>query len=87
MNWEAIAAIGQVLGSIAVFVTLVYLSIQTRHAKDATQRAISQARGEAYRHQLAWAAEPWMAAISVKAATALGENQLLSRRELCKKLA
>lgn len=72
MNWDAIAAIGQVLGSVAVFVTLIYLSIQTRHAKDATQRAISQGRSEAYRHQFAWAAEPRMAAIAVKANTALG---------------
>ena len=30
MNWEAIAAIGQALGSIAVLVTLFYLSIQIR---------------------------------------------------------
>jgi hypothetical protein len=72
MNWDAIAVVGQVLGSIAVFVTLVYLSMQTRQAKEATQRAISQGRSEAYRHQLAWATEPRMAAIMVKANMALG---------------
>ena len=32
MNWDEVGAIGQVLGSVAVFITLVYLSIQTRHA-------------------------------------------------------
>ena len=33
MNWNAIGAIGQLVGSIAVFVTLGYLSIQVRHAR------------------------------------------------------
>ena len=28
MNWDAIAAIGQVLGSLAVFITLGYLALQ-----------------------------------------------------------
>jgi hypothetical protein len=72
MNWDEVGAIGQVLGSIAVFITLVYLAIQTRHAKDATQAAVSQARGEAFRHHLAWATEPHMIANVVKANTALG---------------
>ena len=42
MNWEEVGAIGQVLGSIAVFVTLIYLSIQTRHARSEARRAVSQ---------------------------------------------
>ena len=72
MNWDAIAAVGQVLGSLAVFITLVYLLIQARHARDATQRAISQSRYEALRHSYEWASEPWMVATMVKASTALG---------------
>src|SRR5580765_3506821 len=47
MNWDAIGAIGQVLGSIAVLITLVYLSIQTRHARSESRRALSQGRAEA----------------------------------------
>ena len=47
--WDAIGAIGQVLGSIAVFVTLVYLSIQTNHARRESRRGLSQARAEASR--------------------------------------
>ena len=31
MNWEAIGAIGAIIGALAVVITLVYLSIQTRH--------------------------------------------------------
>ena len=49
MNWDAIGAIGQLLGSIAVFVTLVYLAIQTRHTRWEMQRSISQNRAEGAR--------------------------------------
>jgi len=30
MNWEALAAVGEILGAVAVFVTLLYLAIQVR---------------------------------------------------------
>jgi hypothetical protein len=39
-----IAAIGQMLGSIAVFVTLGYLSVQVRHARSAMRRSIARDR-------------------------------------------
>ena len=32
MNWEAIGAVGEILGAIAVVVTLVYLALQIRHS-------------------------------------------------------
>lgn len=32
MNWDMLSAIGEILGSVAVFVTLVYLTIQTRQS-------------------------------------------------------
>jgi hypothetical protein len=32
MNWDAIGAIAEIGGTIAIFVTLVYLSIQVRHS-------------------------------------------------------
>lgn len=31
MNWEAIGAIGEIIGALAVVVTLGYLAVQTRH--------------------------------------------------------
>jgi len=37
MNWEAIGAIAEVVGAIAVVVTLWYLALQVRHSKDATE--------------------------------------------------
>jgi len=49
MNWDAIGALGEVLGSIAVFVTLGYLAVQLRHARSETRRSISQGRMEANR--------------------------------------
>jgi hypothetical protein len=49
MNWEAISAIGQVLGSVAVFVTLGYLAVQVRLARGELRRSIRQGRYEAMR--------------------------------------
>ena len=36
MNWEAIGALGEIVGALAVVLTLAYLAIQVRHAKEAT---------------------------------------------------
>lgn len=43
MNWEALAAIGQVASALAVGVTLIYLAIQIKHAN-------VQSEIEAHRH-------------------------------------
>ena len=46
MNWEAIGAISEIVGAIAVVVTLAYLAIQvrdsTRIAKSAARQAIAE---------------------------------------------
>ncbi|HEY5647584.1 MAG TPA: hypothetical protein VIS76_16660 [Pseudomonadales bacterium] len=52
MNWEAIGAIGETLGALAVFITLVYLAVQVRHARSEARRALSQGRGSALRDVL-----------------------------------
>ena len=39
MNWEAIGAVGEILGAIAVVVTLIYLSIQIRQSSTQTRMA------------------------------------------------
>ena len=36
MNWEAIGALGEIVGALAVVLTLAYLAIQVRHAKEAS---------------------------------------------------
>jgi len=38
MNWDAIGAVGEIVGAIAVLATLIYLAIQIRQSSD-TQRA------------------------------------------------
>lgn len=42
MNWEAIGAVGEIVGAIAVVVTLVYLTNQVRRGTAATQPATVQ---------------------------------------------
>jgi hypothetical protein len=48
MNWDAIGAMGQVLGSIAVFVTLAYLAVQTRQNTQAVTTSIFEAAMEGF---------------------------------------
>ncbi|MGE3296358.1 MAG: hypothetical protein AB7I68_03305 [Porticoccaceae bacterium] len=38
MNWNTLAAIGQIVSALAVVITLVYIAIQVRHARE-SQRA------------------------------------------------
>ena len=39
MNWDALGAIAELVGAVAVVSTLIYLSIQTRQAINASERA------------------------------------------------
>ena len=39
MNWEAIGAVGEIVGATAVVVTLIYLAVQVRHTTRATDTA------------------------------------------------
>lgn len=39
MNWEAVGAAGEIIGALAVFITLVYLAIQIRQNTKAVQAA------------------------------------------------
>lgn len=41
MNWEAIGAVGEILGALAVAITLAYLAIQVKYAKKAAVDATS----------------------------------------------
>ena len=72
MNWEAIGAAGELIGSAAVFVTLVYLAAQVRHARAESSRALSQGRMEANREVLRLDMEEQNLATIIKAETSLG---------------
>jgi hypothetical protein len=42
MNWDAVGAIGEIVGATAVVVTLIYLAVQVRQSTVATQAATLQ---------------------------------------------
>ena len=42
MNWEAVGAVGEILGAIAVFVTLIYLALQIRQVNRVNASAVRQ---------------------------------------------
>ena len=48
MNWDAVGAVGEILGALGVLLTLVYLAIQVRHAANISwsQKAYAQAAYE-----------------------------------------
>lgn len=50
MNWEAVSAVAEILGAIAVVVTLIYLAIQIRQstkvARSATRQAIAESAAQ-----------------------------------------
>ena len=76
MNWDAIGAVGQMLGSIAVLVALAYLTIQVRQAKDEVRRSVAQNRGEAARELcMCRVTDERLNRIYTKARTALGSEQ------------
>ncbi len=43
MNWTKLSAISEILSSVAILVTLIYLAIQTQQNADATQADTRQA--------------------------------------------
>jgi len=74
MNWDAIGAVGQVLGSIAVFVTLGYLAIQVKHAQSEARRALSQGRGDGFRAMLEFECDPRIRNIDFRLRSALRQE-------------
>jgi len=77
MNWDAIGAIGQMLGSVAVLVTLAYLAVQVRHARREVQRSVGQGRSEGVRElALNRANNQWLAINYEKANAGLGGGPL-----------
>ena len=73
MDWNAIAAIGQILGSLAVFITLGYLTVQLRHSRRETQRLIRQNQADASSTMLMkWATDERLDTIEAQANAAMG---------------
>ncbi len=47
-NWDAIGAIGEIIGAVAVVATLLYLASQTRHTRTAVESAANIGTAEAH---------------------------------------
>jgi len=72
MNWHAAGAIGQILGSLATFVTVGYLVVQVHDFEKDMQRSIGQSRAERNMEaNLAFATSERLASIHIKADTAI----------------
>ena len=68
MNWEAIGAIGEVFGGVAVLATLIYLAVQVRQAKRQLKLNSVQIRaGHARDLMMPIAIDPSLASIMIKA--------------------
>ncbi len=44
MNWQAVGAIGEILGAVGVIVTLVYLAVQVRQNSHQIERSVEASR-------------------------------------------
>ncbi len=49
MNWDAIGAIGEIVNAAAVVMTLAYLAVQVRYARDEARRSMREARADSTR--------------------------------------
>jgi hypothetical protein len=72
MNWEALGAIGETFGALAVFVTLGYLAVQVKHARQEAKRTLSQNRMDNLREINALSSDEHVNRLLVKANEALG---------------
>lgn len=64
MNWEAVGAIGETLGAIAVVVSLLYLAAQIRQNSRVVKGASAQAITQTIQSELRWSSD--MSEILVK---------------------
>jgi hypothetical protein len=66
MNWDAIGAVGEILGAMAVFLSLVYLASQIRAQNRESRISSVHEITEAFRQSLEVLSVPEMAQIYVK---------------------
>ena len=66
MNWDAIGAVGEILGAMAVFLSLVYLASQIRAQNRESRISSVHEITEAFRQSLEVLSAPEMAQIYVK---------------------
>ena len=68
MNWDAVGAIAEILGSITVISTLFYLALQVKHARDQIRTSVRESRNTAARElQLSVIQNPQLVRVMGKA--------------------
>jgi len=75
MNWHAIGAIGQTLGSLAVLVTIGLLAVQVHDSEVETKRSIAQSRVERSMAYMSLATNERLVGIHVKVNAALSGDR------------
>lgn len=67
MNWDAIGAIGEIIGAAAVVASLVYLAVQIRSQNREARMASVHQVVEGYRTSISWLKDPSMASVFIDA--------------------
>ena len=67
MNWDAIGAIGEIVGAIAVFGSLLFLGLQIRSQNRESRFAAMHESSVAFRDSISQTVDPTIAEILVKA--------------------
>ncbi len=52
MSWDTAGAIGEVIGAVVLVITIAYMALQTRHAKQATIDQNILARAKSVQDQM-----------------------------------
>ena len=86
MNWDAMGAIGEIIGATAVIATLLYLAVQTRQTRMAVQDSSAIATAEAHsRSRLVLAQDAALSAVLAKAnnGEALSDGEKIQLDNFC----
>ncbi len=67
MNWEAIGAIGEILGATAVVISLIYLAVQIRTSNKEVRLAAMHEISAGFRDSIATFTDPQMAELFTRA--------------------
>jgi hypothetical protein len=79
MNWEAIGAIGELLGAALLIGSLVYVALQIRDAKAQIKSATSQARSDSFQSLFSMRVKPELANAELTSRKALEKLTDLDR--------
>lgn len=52
MNWDAISAVGEIVGAAAVVLTLIYLAVQIRQNNKHLAQEAQRARAQSFRENM-----------------------------------